>query len=474
MVFNSATFLIFFILFFPVYWLINDKLPIRFRNLFTIVASYTFYGFWDWRFLGLIILSSITDYTIGLLLSNARKQNTRKTLLVLSILVNLGILGFFKYFNFFIDSLSEMASLLSLNLDTRTLQVILPVGISFYTFQTLSYTIDIYKKKIESTKDIISFFAFVSFFPQLVAGPIERAANLLGQFQEKKAFNYTMCVKGLRLVLWGLFKKIVIADNFGVLADAAFDPENPVTGLLTVAGALFFAFQIYADFSGYSDIAIGIARMLGFNLMKNFRTPYFSTSLKEFWKRWHISLSSWFKDYLYIPLGGSRKKTGRVTLNIMITFLLSGLWHGANYTFLIWGGLHGLFLIIERMINLKPGKHIRAMLVFLLVVFLWIPFRAENTQHFWQLTGSLANLHSYSLESLFIIVKDFSVIRFFTLALVTALFFFIESRLKNKDFSEWIGLRKRKLRWFVYYMLLMGILFLGNFDVKPFFIYFQF
>ncbi len=474
MVFNSTTFLLFFILFFPLYWLISNKGSIRFRNLFTIAASYIFYGFWDWRFLGLIILSSTTDYAVGLLLSGVRKQRTRKSLLVLSILVNLGILGLFKYFNFFVDAFSEMASIFSINLNTSTLQVILPVGISFYTFQTLSYTIDIYRKKISPTKDLISFFAFVSFFPQLVAGPIERAANLLGQFQEKKIFNYDRCVDGLRLVLWGLFKKVVIADNFGVLADAAFHPENPVSGVLTLAGALFFAFQIYADFSGYSDMAIGIARMLGFNLMKNFVTPYFSASLKEFWQRWHISLSSWFKDYLYIPLGGNRKKTGRVYMNLMITFMLSGLWHGASYTFLIWGSMHGLFLILERMIKFKPPKFLGVLMVFILVVILWIPFRAENTQQLLGLTGSLADLQSYSFETLFRILKDFSVVRFLTLGLVVALFLFVESKMRMMDFSEWISLRKRTVRWVVYYLLLMGILLLGNFDVKPYFIYFQF
>jgi D-alanyl-lipoteichoic acid acyltransferase DltB (MBOAT superfamily) len=474
MIFNSTAFLIFILLFFPAYWYISKLFSIGARNLFTIVGSYIFYGFWDWRFLGLIVLSSATDYVVGILLANSVQKRKRLLLLLFSISVNLGILGFFKYFNFFIEALAESAALLSIHLNTSSLRVILPVGISFYTFQTLSYTIDIYKGKLQPTRDFLSFFAFVSFFPQLVAGPIERASNLLGQFQHKKSFDYRACVIGLRLVLWGLFKKIVIADNFGVLADLSFQQSTPLSGLITLAGALFFALQIYADFSGYSDIAIGIARMLGFKLMKNFRTPYFSSSLREFWQRWHISLSTWFRDYVYIPLGGSRRSTGRVYLNILITFLLSGLWHGANYTFLIWGLLHGLFLIVERIISLKKSRATGIILVFILVVLLWIPFRAESTGHLLSLSASLFDLKSYSSGGLIQIIRELSIFRFLSLSLVTLFFFHLEFRLGSFDFSEWIGSKSRWLRWLAYYMLLIGIMMLGNFDVKPYFIYFQF
>ena len=289
MVFNSVAFLIFFILFFQFYWLINNRFHIFYRNIFIIFSSYLFYGWWDWRFLSLIFISSLSDYIIGLNLARTQKKSGRKLLLVLSISVNLGILGFFKYFNFFVDSLQELLQAISLPVHIKSLNIILPVGISFYTFQTLSYTIDIFNRKIQPTRDIASFFAFVSFFPQLVAGPIERAGHLLPQFFGKKEFSYNSCVQGLRLILWGLFKKIVIADNFGTLVDALFDTHQSVTGITTLAGTLLFAFQIYADFSGYSDIAIGLSKMLGFDLMKNFKAPYFSPTFGEFWHRWHRS-----------------------------------------------------------------------------------------------------------------------------------------------------------------------------------------
>lgn len=474
MIFNSITFLVFFILFFQFYWLINNKLPLFYRNIFIILSSYLFYGWWDWRFLSLIFISSLSDYVIGLGLTHTQKISYRKLLLVLSIVINLGILGFFKYFNFFIGSLQELFRLFSLSVHTTTLKIILPVGISFYTFQTLSYTIDIYNRKIEPTRDMASFFAFVSFFPQLVAGPIERAGHLLPQFFGKKEFSYNFCVQGLRLILWGLFKKIVIADNFGILADSLFEIHNPITGLTTLAGSLFFAFQIYADFSGYSDIAIGLSRMLGFDLMKNFKTPYFSSTFGEFWNRWHISLSSWFRDYLYITLGGNRKKAFRVNLNIMVTFLLSGLWHGAHITFLIWGGLHGLALLLEKRLKGNFKKISYASLVFIVVTLLWIPFRAENFNHFTVLSKSLFQFNSYSVTSLCQVIGNFSVNRFILLIFVLTGFLGIEYQLKSDDFNEWVQKTSRFTRFTVYYVLIILLLLLGNFSVKPYFIYFQF
>lgn len=479
MIFNSSIFLVFFLLFFPLYWLINNKNSTTIRNAFTILASYLFYGWWDWRFLSLIIVSSITDYLIGLQLGKThpdsyRDQRRRKWLLICSIGVNLGILGFFKYFNFFIESLEEIVSLFSLQLNWRTLQVILPVGISFYTFQTMSYTIDIYRRKLKPTKDPFAFFAFVSFFPQLVAGPIERASHLLGQFQEKKIFNYQQGLSGLRLVLWGLFKKIVIADNFGLLADLFFQPETPVSGLNTLLGALCFAFQIYADFSGYSDIAIGLSKMLGYNLRKNFQTPYFARSFGEFWHRWHISLSTWFRDYVYIPLGGNRGNRGRVALNIWITFLLSGLWHGAQITFVIWGALHGLVLILERWSTIRMYRCLSTTLVFITVVLLWIPFRAENFGHLMELIGSIGQFTTYSLDHVYPILSDYPGKRLIALILITIIYFPIEHRMSLLDFSEWISQKSKAMRWTTYYLLIVAILFLGNFAVKPYFIYFQF
>lgn len=474
MIFNSATFLIFFIVFFLIYWFINNKLNIRFRNVFIILASYFFYGYWDWRFLGLIILSSIIDFTIGILLNKETKESRRKALLITSVVINLGILGFFKYFDFFIDSLNQLLNLFSIKISPTTLKIILPVGISFYTFQTLSYTIDVFKRKILPTKDVLSFFAFVSFFPQLVAGPIERASHLLGQFNEKKFFKYSMCMAGLRLVIWGFFKKIVIADNLGVLSDSIFNAELTMNGVTVIIGSIFFALQIYADFSGYSDIAIGISRMLGFNLKANFKTPYFSNSFSSFWNRWHISLSTWFRDYVYIPLGGNQKTSLRVNINILATFLLSGFWHGANITFLIWGALHGIALVIEKRIKIKLNTYVYAPFVIGLVVLFYIPFRANDLSHLQNLISSLIHFSTYSFSNIIEIISEFSNIRFITITIITVLFLMLEHKLKLMDFNEWIIQKKKPIRISIYYSLLLIILMVGNFSVKPNFIYFQF
>jgi len=457
MVFNSTTFLIFFILFFFIYWGINNRLSIAARNLFIIISSYIFYGWWDWRFLSLIAFSTIVDFSIGYLLSKNKRDIFRKGLLIISIIVNLGLLAFFKYFNFFIESLNVLLISFSMQVNITTLKIILPVGISFYTFQTLSYTIDVYKKKLEPTTDILSFFAFVSFFPQLVAGPIERASHLLKQFQVRKLFNYDLSIAGLRLVLWGLFKKIVIADNFGILADSIFNQDSSIPGVSVMAGALFFALQIYADFSGYSDIAIGISRMLGFDLMVNFKTPYFATSFGDFWSRWHISLSTWFRDYVYIPLGGNQKGNFKTQINLLTTFLLSGLWHGANVTF-------------KRNIS----KYIYAPVVIFIVILLWIPFRAESFTHLMDLFSSIIHIKQYSFSHLFQIITDFSEIRFCILGIVCILFLLFEYNMNRSDFNTWISQKSKTIRIVTYYILIFMIILIGNFSVKPSFIYFQF
>ena len=474
MVFNSLTFLLFVVVFINLYWLISRKLSLQFRNIFILLSSYLFYGWWDWRFLGLIIISTGADYLIGMRIGKVKSVSTRKSLLALSIFINLGILGFFKYFNFFIDSLNELLLLFSAPISTGTLNIILPVGISFYTFQSMSYTIDIFRNKIQPTRDPFAFFAFVAFFPQLVAGPIERAGHLLPQFLKQHSFSYSRSVSGLQLVLWGLFKKIVIADNFGVLVEQLFDPAQPASAVATLAGGLFFTLQIYADFSGYSDIAIGIARMLGFDLMQNFRTPFFSASLQEFWQRWHISLSTWFRDYVYIPLGGSHSGQIRFGINILITFLLSGLWHGAAVTFLIWGALHGVFYLVERPIRGKRFRFLRILITFILVCLFFIPFRTETTAQLWQMTSALFEASRWSPELLIKSITSFSSSRFITLMVVTLVFGMIEWRLQLNEFSSWIAKHKKPVRLFTYYALLLLILLLGNFDVKPNFIYFQF
>lgn len=344
MLFNSIDFAWFLPLVFAIYWSLN-KAPLRWQNLLIAVASYVFYGWWDWRFLILIFFSTVVDFAIGRALSFSSSQKRRMLLLAGSLVVNLGLLGFFKYFNWFLESLSQAFTLFGQPLELRALEIVLPVGISFYTFQTLSYTIDVYRKKIEPTRSFIDFTAYVSFFPQLVAGPIERASNLLPQFARRRTFSYKQGVEGLRQILWGLFKKVVIADNCAQLLDPVFaDPSAHSGGTLFIA-AMLFAFQIYGDFSGYSDIAIGTARLFGFKLMQNFRYPYFSRDIAEFWRRWHISLSTWFRDYLYIPLGGSRGSRSMQVRNVFIIFIVSGVWHGANWTFAFWGLLNALYFL---------------------------------------------------------------------------------------------------------------------------------
>ena len=345
MLFNSFTFGIFLSLVFLIYWG-GLRRSIRGQNLLLLAASYLFYGWWDWRFLSLIAISSAVDYAVGQGFARVQDKSSRRWLLGVSLFVNLGMLAVFKYFNFFVETAVQLISTLGFSPNEFSLQIILPVGISFYTFQTLSYTIDVYHRKIEPTQDIIAFFAFVSFFPQLVAGPIERAADLLPQFLKPREFDSALARSGLRLILWGMFKKVVIADNLAPVVDRTFANFTILPTLSLLMGILFFAFQIYCDFSGYSEIAVGSARLIGFKLTQNFNYPYLSRNVGEFWRRWHITLSSWFRDYLYIPLGGSRTSTRwRHLLNLIITFTLSGLWHGANWTFVSWGVLHGLFYL---------------------------------------------------------------------------------------------------------------------------------
>lgn len=386
MLFNSIDFAIFFPVFFVLYWIVAKKLTLR--NVLILGASYLFYGWWDWRFLFLIIFSSFVDFFVGKALGETEKKSKRKTLLLVSLISNLGLLVYFKYANFFIDSFVQSFRFFGGEIEATTLDIILPVGISFYTFQTLSYTIDIYYGKIKPTRNMLAFFSFVAFFPQLVAGPIERAKHLLPQFFVTHKFNYRFARTGLLLMAFGLFKKMVIADRLGILVNQVYnDPESYGGGALVVA-TIAFAFQIYCDFSGYSDIAIGAARTLGFDLMKNFDAPYFSKSITEFWRRWHISLSTWFRDYVYIPLGGSRKKELRVYTNLFIVFLVSGLWHGAAITFVIWGAIHGLFIVVEKAMSnhgLKVsrkgllGTLVFIPLTFVIASFAWIFFRANST-----------------------------------------------------------------------------------------------
>ncbi|MCG8475686.1 MAG: MBOAT family protein [Cytophagales bacterium] len=392
MLFNSFEFAVFLPMAFLCYWFVFHW-RLRLQNLFLLGISYLFYGWWDWRFLSLIAFSSLVDYLCGLVIGKEKAPAKRKLFLWVSMGVNLGLLGVFKYFNFFAASFAEAFSGIGYAMNPLTLDVVLPVGISFYTFQTMSYTLDVYKGKLKPTKDLIAFFAYVSFFPQLVAGPIERATNLLPQFYRKRVFVYERGAEGSRLILWGLFKKIVVADNCAVMVNEIFAKHEELSSVTLLMGMVYFAFQIYGDFSGYSDIAIGTAKLFGFDLMTNFRVPYFSRNIGEFWRRWHISFSTWFRDYLYIPLGGSRAGKAKALRNIFIIFLVSGFWHGANWTFLVWGGLNALYFVPSflrkknraYLDTVAEGKHWPSIkelfqmgMTFLLTAVAWVFFRAET------------------------------------------------------------------------------------------------
>lgn len=479
MYFNSIDFAIFLPIVFTLYWFVTQK-HLKLQNALLVVASYVFYGWWDWRFLSLIVFSSLVDFTIGIQLQKQSRLAVRKRLLWTSIIVNLGFLGFFKYYNFFVDNFSEAFSFFGQQISPNTLDIILPVGISFYTFQTLSYTIDVYKKKLEPTKDLISFLAFVSFFPQLVAGPIERATHLLPQFYKKRQFHYSQAVDGCRQMLWGFFKKIVIADNCAEYANQIFNASDTHSGSTLLIGALFFTFQIYGDFSGYSDIAIGTSRLFGFDLKQNFAFPYFSRDIAEFWRRWHISLSTWFRDYLYIPLGGSRGGAWMKARNTFIIFLVSGFWHGANWTFIIWGFLNALYFlplllakrnrthlnVVAQDRRLPTLKELLSMgLTFGLTVLAWIFFRAETVGHAFSYLNGIFNTSLLSLPT----IRP-------TNLLVLLLFFMS---------IEWVGRRQkyaieviflkqsRLLRW-SFYMLLIVLTFIFSSQTEQEFIYFQF
>ncbi|WP_026950491.1 MBOAT family O-acyltransferase [Algoriphagus mannitolivorans] len=482
MLFNSLDFAIFLPIVFLLYWFVANK-NLKLQNLLIVAASYLFYGWWDWRFLFLVLFSSIVDYLVGLGLSKQENPIKRKFLLWTSIATNLGFLGFFKYYNFFQENFVTAFSLFGKQINSHSLTIILPVGISFYTFQTLSYSIDVYRRKLSPTKDFIAFSAFVTFFPQLVAGPIERATHLLPQFYHKRIFEYSKAVDGLRQILWGLFKKVVIADNCAQFANTIFDNSGDYPGSTLLLGAFFFAFQIYGDFSGYSDIAIGVSRLFGFDLMQNFNYPYFSRDIAEFWRRWHISLSTWFRDYLYIPLGGSKGGIWMKVRNTFIIFLVSGFWHGANWTFIAWGALNALFFlpllvtnnnrnhlgIVSQDRTLPTFREFLMMsTTFVMTLFSWIFFRAENITHAKTIFSTIFS------KSLFAIpyFKDGSL-ALPTLILV-ALFIVIEWIGRKRPYaiahfdSNW----SRISRYTLYYSILALIFWFGGKDQQ--FIYFQF
>jgi alginate O-acetyltransferase complex protein AlgI len=478
MLFNSFDFAIFLPIVFILYWFVMNK-SLRQQNALLLIASYFFYACWDWRFLFLLLFSTLLDYCTGLKMADAPNQKGKRFWFWLSVTINLGFLGIFKYYNFFADSFAESLLHLGLKINPWTLNVILPVGISFYTFHGLSYVIDIYKDRIKAEKNFIDYAVFVSFFPLLVAGPIERATHLLPQIKKPRSFDYTKSVDGLKQILWGLFKKIVIADNCAGFVNTIFNNSGDYSGSTLVLGALLFTFQIYCDFSGYSDIALGTARLFGIDLLRNFSFPYFSRDIAEFWRRWHISLSSWFRDYLYIPLGGSKVGSWMKIRNTFIIFIVSGFWHGANWTFIVWGLLNAVYFLPLLLINknrnnmetvaqgkLLPSiKEILLMaLTFSLTVFAWIFFRAESIAHAFNYISGIFS------DSLFSVPQIFPKV----ILLLITLFMIMEWLGRESRYAiQNIGLRwKSPLRYTMYYAIIIAIFWFGGKEHE--FIYFQF
>lgn len=480
MLFNSLEFLIFLPIVFLLYWFVFRGR--RWQNLLVVVASYVFYGWWDWRFLLLIALTSLCSFGSGLLLEHYEGQRRKqKAVSAANIVLNLGILGVFKYYNFFIENLDALFGTIGWHLDWATMNIILPVGISFYTFQALSYTIDVYQKKLPATHDIVEFFAYISFFPQLVAGPIERATNLLPQFQRQRHFDYAKAVDGMRQMLWGFLKKMVVADNCATVVNDYYGQYSELPGATLLLLGILFTIQVYCDFSGYSDIAIGCARLFGFNLMRNFNTPFFSRSVPEFWRRWHISLTSWFRDYVFFPLGGSRCSRWKTIRNVYIVWGISGLWHGANWTFVCWGLIHATLLVAYTLLGINTkynhgvayGRYLPSIketlqmaLTFLLFAVSMIIFRAENmTQAVGYLTAMVTNQFF-----------DATMLQGKQPLCFALLLLSVEWLQRDKQhalqFTDIKPFKYRFVRWSVYYVILLVIFkYAGSSQT---FVYFQF
>jgi len=481
MLFNSFEFVVFLPVVFLLYWFVFRSR--KWQNLFIVIVSYIFYGWWDWRFLFLIAFTTLCSFFSGLTIEKYEgRRSIQRFISGVNILLNLVILGTFKYYNFFMSSLTELLAIFDIQLGWTAVNIILPVGISFYTFQALSYSIDVYKHKLRATHDIVAFFAFVSFFPQLVAGPIERATNLLPQFLKSRSFDYEKAVDGCRQMLWGFFKKIVVADNCATIVDTIWANYSECSGFTLLIGAFLFTIQIYCDFSGYSDIAIGCSRLFGISLMRNFNFPYFSRNIAEFWRRWHISLTTWFRDYIYFPLGGSRCSMGKVIRNTFVVFLVSGLWHGANWTYIVWGLYHGLMMGAFMLIGwnkkypqvvaynkMFPSaiECVQMVVTFFLVLLGWIIFRADNLS---QALDYMNHMFSVSLLDFHYIFYTKKIFLFILILLVG------EWLQRNKQHALQFSVngifRNRIVRYAVYAILLvLMILFVGKAET---FIYFQF
>lgn len=484
MLFNSGEFLIFLPVVFGIYWSLGSRF--RWQNIFLIVASYVFYGWADWRYMGLIFGYTLCSFLSGILIGKSTSQKVRKAVLWSTVLLNIGVLMIYKYFDFFVDNFDMVFSSLGIVMDWPTLNLILPIGISFYTFQALSYTIDVYRGRIAPTRDVVSFFAFLSFFPQLVAGPIERADTLLPQFQKRRRFTYDRGVSGMKLILWGLFKKMVIADNCAQLVSDIFNHFKEMNSLTLAAGAVLFSFQIYGDFSGYSDIARGCGRLFGINLMENFRLPYFARNIKEFWRRWHISLNLWLRDYIYFPLGGSRRGLFYTVLNILIVFSISGLWHGANWTYIAWGFLNGLMIGVLILASAaRPKKAVApkiekqengwskfygvlcSVFLFCIVTLLWIIFRSENYLYAWLYIRKL-----FSFEGGWEFTVQPLLPAFCYIAVMLCFEIINRNRGDGLEFGGTGIMKYRTVRWGFYWLMAMvTFVFAGSEET---FIYFQF
>ncbi len=472
--FNSLEYAIFLPIVFCLYWL----MPHRFRWAFLLLASYYFYMSWNPQYIVLILGTTAISFFAALLIEKCDTVRAKKMVLAGAVFVCLGVLFCFKYFNFMSASLVELCSLLAINLHPITLNVLLPVGISFYTFQTMGYVIDVYRGNVKAERHFGEYAAFISFFPQLVAGPIERTANLLPQIKTVKKFDYDEAAYGLRLMAWGFFKKIVIADNAAIVVDSVYSSLDRCTGFDLILAVLFFTMQIYCDFSGYSDIAIGTARLLGIKLMTNFKSPYFSGSLKEFWSRWHISLSTWFRDYLYIPLGGNRCSKFRHNMNIMITFLISGLWHGANWTFVLWGGIHGFIQVVENVLGLnkitksKLQHIISVVIIFLICNIAWVFFRSKSITDAFYILGNIISANGgidwYIRSGIEI---DESTIYHILIPVVAMMVYdFISLK---RDVIKWVGSQKMLVRWCLYFVIIFWTILMLPLENSGF-IYFQF
>jgi len=477
MLFNSFDFLIFLILVFILYWFVF-KNQLKQQNILVLISSYVFYGWWDYRFLSLILFSTLLDYLVGHFLGKTIQPKKRKLLLWVSLLFNLGLLGFFKYYNFFIESWVSSWESVGVEMHVSTLQIILPVGISFYTFQTLSYTIDVYKNKIKPTDSFIEFASFVAFFPQLVAGPIERASHLLPQFSRNRVFDYEKAVSGVQLFIWGFFKKVVIADTCAIYVNEIFGKYEQMNSLTLIVGVFLFAFQIYGDFSGYSDMAIGISRLFGFDLMNNFKYPYFAKNIAEFWRRWHISLTTWFRDYIYFPLGGSHGSKINQIRNIFIVFLISGVWHGANWTFVFWGLINALFFIpiiiltsdskksIETIVKSHQTKvkmFFSMILTFSITCIGWIFFRSVTITDAFGYLQRIVDFDSFSVQYL-------SIERYSLEPLILIIFFIAIEWINQAYEHPFIG----KFVWLKTWIVILFILLFGVYSNALDFIYFQF